>query len=90
MKALEGSRSVQLYWLNMLGYLSSGIECELRDDKGRAAFYLVEIVHEDTGAEASFCLVWHLETERGYILPHPYSYFIDDEPESFTGELQPV
>ena len=76
-KALSGYKSIQIYQLNEFGYLAGDNSAALLGSTGKVLFELVEMVDAYTRDEASFCFLWNESTEAGYILPEPYSDFME-------------
>jgi hypothetical protein len=87
--ALKNPRPVQIYELNLLGYLARE-ETLMLTPKGRPCFHLVEIIEADTEGGAGFCLLWHLGTEQGYVLPHPYCYYIEEAQGAYLDDLASI
>jgi hypothetical protein len=83
-KSIKNPKAVRVDELNALGYIVGKKEVSLIAPvygKG-AAFILVEVVYADNPVrQASFCYLFHVRANEGYVLPRPYHDYVDREPE---------
>jgi len=83
-RAIKNPKAIRVDELNQLGYLVTKKEVNLIAPTmgNKATFQLVEVVYADNQIrQASFCYLFHIRNNNGYILPRSYRDYIDDTEE---------